>query len=88
MQTRLNAISGDQSGRKTCLIVRKIWLFSDTPAGAHSSAIIYSLMQTAMANGKEPYAWMRYIMEQLPTYQSAEQIEQLLPWNCEPPIYR
>lgn len=67
---------------------RKNWLFSDTPAGAHSSAIIYSLMQTAMANGKEPYAWMRYVMEQLPTCESAEQIEQLLPWNCEPPIYR
>ncbi len=67
---------------------RKNWLFSDTPAGADSSAIIYSLMQTAMANGKEPYAWMRYVMEQLPTCQSAEQIEQLLPWNCEPPIYR
>ena len=67
---------------------RKNWLFSDTPAGAHSSAIIYSLMQTTMANGKEPYAWMRYVMEQLPTCESAEQIEQLLPWNCEPPIYR
>ncbi len=36
-------------------------------------------MQTAMANGKEPYAWMRYVMEQLPTCESAEQIEQLLP---------
>ena len=45
-------------------------------------------MQTAMANGKEPYAWMRYVIEQLPTCESAEQIEQLLPWNCEPPIYR
>ena len=37
---------------------------------------------------KEPYAWMRYVIEQLPTCESAEQIEQLLPWNCEPPIYR
>ncbi len=67
---------------------RKNWLFSDTPAGADSSAILYSLMQTAMANGKEPYARTRYVMEQLPACQSAEQIEQLLLWNCEPTIYR
>lgn len=80
-----NAVEGDI---RHFAVGRKNWLFSDTPAGADSSAIIYSLMQTAMANGKEPYAWMRYVMEQLPTCQSAEQIEQLLPWNCEPPIYR
>jgi hypothetical protein len=42
---------------KVCcpLAYRKAWLFSDTPAGARASAVIYSLVQTAKANGLEPY---------------------------------
>lgn len=35
----------------------KSWLFSDTPKGAHASALLYSLIETAKANGQEPYAW-------------------------------
>jgi len=31
------------------------WLFSDTPKGAHASALYYSLIKTAKANGLEPY---------------------------------
>ena len=33
------------------VIGRKAWLFSDTPAGARASAIHYSLIETAKANG-------------------------------------
>ena len=39
-----------------CFHNKKGWLFADTPAGAHASAVIYSLMQTAKANGVEPVA--------------------------------
>lgn len=35
---------------------REAWLFSDTPAGAHASALTYSLVGTARANGLEPSA--------------------------------
>jgi len=60
---------------------RKAWLFSDTPAGAHASAVIYSLVQTAKANGLEPYAWLRRVLRDLPAANSVEAVEALLPWN-------
>jgi len=60
---------------------RKAWLFSDTPAGAHSSAVIYSLVQTAKANGLEPYAWLRRVLRDLPAANTVEAVEALLPWN-------
>ena len=64
---------------------RKAWLFSDTPAGAHSSAVIYSLVQTAKANGLEPYAWLRRVMRDLPAAKTVEEVEALLPWNLRIP---
>jgi len=63
------------------VIGRKAWLFSDTPAGAHASAVIYSLLQTAKANGHEPYAWLRRVMRDLPAARTVEEFEALLPWN-------
>lgn len=63
------------------VIGRKGWLFADTPAGAHASAVIYSLIETAKANHREPFAWLRYVLERLPLAQAAESFEALLPWN-------
>lgn len=67
------------------VIGRKAWLFSDTPAGAHASAVIYSLVQTAKANGVEPYAWLRRVLRDLPAANSVEAVEALLPWNLRIP---
>ncbi|MDV7214260.1 IS66 family transposase, partial [Azotobacter beijerinckii] len=44
------------------VIGRKNWLFSDTPRGATASAQLYSLVETARANGQEPYAWLRHVL--------------------------
>ena len=60
-------------------------LFSDTPAGAHASAVIYSLVQTAKANGLEPYAWLRHVLRDLPAAKTVEDVEALLPWNLRIP---
>lgn len=64
------------------VIGRKAWLFSDTVAGANSSAIIYSLVETAKANGIEPYTWLRRVLRELPAAKTVEEMEALLPWNC------
>jgi len=64
---------------------RKAWLFSDTPAGAHASAVIYSLVQTAKANGLEPYAWLRRVLRELPAAKTVDAVEALLPWNVRIP---
>ena len=66
------------------VIGRKNWLFSDTPKGATASAQLYSLVETAKANGQEPYAWLRYVLERLPQANSVEDYNALLPWNCPP----
>jgi transposase len=63
------------------VVGRKAWLFSDTPAGANASAVIYSLMQTVKANGHEPYAWLRRVIRDLPAAKTVDEVEALLPWN-------
>lgn len=60
---------------------RKNWLFSDTVAGAKASANLYSLIETAKANGLEPYAYLRRVFSALPAAKTVEDIEALLPWN-------
>jgi transposase len=63
------------------VVGRKGWLFADTPAGAHASAVIYSLIETAKANDQEPYAWLRYVLERLPMAKTVADMEALMPWN-------
>ena len=63
---------------------RKAWLFADTPAGATASARLYSLIETAKANGLEPYAYLARVFADLPAAIAAQDdvaIEKLLPWN-------
>ena len=64
---------------------RKAWLFSDTPAGAEASARLYGLIETAKANGCEPYDYLRRVFTDLPKATTLAQIEALLPWNIARP---
>ena len=63
------------------VVGRKNWLFSDTPAGAHASAVVYSLIETARANGREPHTWLRHVLRKLPHAGTVDDYEALLPWN-------
>lgn len=65
------------------VVGRKAWLFSDTPAGANASARLYSIVETAKANGLEPYAYLRLIFEKLPQAVTLADVEALLPWNVQ-----
>jgi len=60
---------------------RKAWLFADTPAGAKASARLYSLIETAKANGVEPYAYLKHVFQSLPAANTEADIDALLPWN-------
>jgi len=62
-------------------IGRKNWLFSNSVAGVKASANLYSLIETAKANGVEPYQYLRHVFTELPKVTTVEDIEQLLPWN-------
>ncbi|NBT46161.1 MAG: hypothetical protein EBT06_14955 [Gammaproteobacteria bacterium] len=60
---------------------RRAWLFSDTPAGANASALIYSMVETAKANGHEPHSWLNHVMRELPKAREMKSYDHLLPWN-------
>jgi transposase len=66
------------------VIGRKNWLFAGTPEGAKASALLYSLIETAKANGLEPYSYLRHIFEKLPLSEKLADYEALLPWNLDP----
>ena len=69
------------------VIGRKAWLFSASTQGAHASAAIYSLVETAKANGIEPHAYLERIFTDLPNVSTIEEIENLLPWSNSMRIY-
>jgi transposase len=60
---------------------RRNWLFSDTVVGANASARLYSLVESAKANGVEPNAYLSRLFAELPKATSADHFESLLPWN-------
>ena len=62
-------------------IGRKNWLFSDSVEGAKSSAMFYSLIETAKANNVEPFDWLRRVLEKLPYAETVEDYEDLLPFS-------
>ena len=65
------------------VVGRKGWLFSDTVNGAVASANLYSLVETAKANGVEPHAYLTFLFERLPQLKSVEDFEAVLPWNVK-----
>lgn len=64
---------------KPFVIGRKNWMFSNTAKGAEASAVLYSLIETAKANGLIPFDYLKRLLEQLPN--RPEDIDHLLPWN-------
>ena len=62
---------------------RRNWLFSDTPRGARASATCYSLIESAKANGLEPYAYLHHVLQHIAAADTLEKIEALLPWNMK-----
>ena len=69
---------------KPFVIGRKNWLFNQTPCGATASALLYSLVQTAVANNLEPFDYLKYVLTELPKlgrHYESEALDQFLPWN-------
>ena len=58
---------------------RKGWLFAGSPDGAETSALLYSLVETAKANGLEPHAYLSYLFEHLPAANTPDAVAALLP---------
>ncbi|WP_275100507.1 IS66 family transposase [Sedimenticola hydrogenitrophicus] len=60
---------------------RRAWLFADTSRGAKASATCFSLIETAKANGLEPYDYMHHVIKHIAAADTVEKLEALFPWN-------
>ena len=65
------------------VVGRRSWLFADSVGGANASANLYSLIETAKANGIEPYHYLVALFKRLPLAQTVDNNEALLPWNID-----
>ena len=75
--------NGAENAIRPFVVGRKNWLFSTSVKGVKASANLYSLVETAKANGLEPYAYLRYLFAKLPVAESLEDFEALLPVTIE-----
>ena len=65
---------------------RKNWLFADTPKGADASAMVYSLVETAKANGVNVYAYLQYLLINMADgdwHTKPGVMDMLMPWSEE-----
>jgi len=45
--------------------------------------LYYTLIETAKANGLEPYTYLSYVIGNMANAETVEQWEALLPWNMK-----
>lgn len=69
---------------KPFVMGRKNWLFANTPTGAQSSAVIYSLIETAKENKLDPYRYLLWVLRSAPVLSQSNKswAENLLPANA------
>ncbi len=66
---------------KMFAVIRKNFLFACSVAGAKSLCAHLSLLRSAIANGLEPYRYIKAVLDALPLCQTVEDYEALMPWN-------
>ena len=60
------------------------WQMIDTIHGVKSSAIIYSIVETAKANNLKPFDYVEYLLEEIPKHMDDKErsfLKDLLPWS-------
>lgn len=74
---------------KDFVIGRKNWLFSNTPKGASSSALLYSIVETAKANGLIVERYLTYLFDRLANSEVKDEdmLEHCMPWSVDLPEY-
>jgi hypothetical protein len=77
LQPLVDALKGE------LLLGRSNWLFAGSLRAGQRAAAIMSLVHSARINGHDPYAYLRDVLERLPT-QPASRINELLPHHWQP----
>ena len=61
---------------------RKNWLFCDSTDGADASMAVYTLLETARANGLNPLKYLEFLLDARPNDKmTEEELEELTPWS-------
>mgnify|MGYP004516563471 CR=1 FL=1 len=75
-----------ENGIRPIVVGRKNWLFCDTQAGANASVIVFTVLETAKANGLNTEAYLNHLLTVLPERFAADPlavVDDLLPWTEE-----
>jgi transposase len=65
-------------------IKQQILLFADTPKGATANAVLYTLVESARADGLDVYEYLKYLLSEMPNRDfnnHPEILEWYLPWS-------
>ena len=79
--------SASERSIRTFSIGKKNWMFHNTANGARSSALVYSISETAKLNGLRPYYYFKYILTELPKHCDEKgnvdpaKLDYLMPWS-------
>ena len=79
--------SASERSIRTFSIGKKNWMFHNTANGARSSALVYSISETAKLNGLRPYYYFKYILTELPKHCDEKgnvdpaKLDCLMPWS-------
>lgn len=79
--------AAEQSIRSFC-VGKKNWVMIDTIAGAESSAVVYSIAETAKANNLKPYDYFEYLLTEIPKHMDDKGnafLDELLSWSDKLP---
>jgi transposase len=74
--------AAENSVRPLC-VGRKNWLFVGSQQAGERAAVVMSLIESAKLNGHDPWAYLKDVLERLPTLKQRD-LAQLLPHNWRP----
>jgi transposase len=64
---------------------RRNYLFAGSDAGGERAACVYSLIGTALLNDRDPYLYLRHVLERIAEH-PINRVEELLPWEVSLPM--
>lgn len=68
---------------KNLVIGRKNWLFSTSVDGAYATAVLTTMVQSAILNKLDPYQYLVQVLHKLPYAKSEKDFEEMMPWNVK-----
>ena len=71
--------SASERSLRTFCIGKKNWVLINSVVGAHTSAVIYSITETAKLNGLNPYYYLDHILSEMPKLMAEKPKDQLYP---------